>query len=80
VLSTSKSGKPFLLESKTDKTDKRRINYSLSQYGLYILYVNFLRVKYLEPEFEHQNELWYSNVTGTFNRISFDNCFLRKSS
>lgn len=64
-------GKPKLLESIEDPEDKRKFVYTITEYGLFTIYITYQRKKL--DKIDTKDESWISD-TELFEKINFVNC------
>lgn len=69
TISYESPGKPALIESRVSHNDRRVYEYYLTNNGLFLIYTNFLREKYLVKK--SINEKWYKNCSRVFERVTF---------
>ncbi len=70
-LALKQPGNPNLLLATDDPIDKRKIWYQLSDYGLFVLYINFLRSSEIDTSEKLEN--WVEYLTNIFSDIQFTN-------
>lgn len=76
TISDETPGKPALIESRVSENDKRVYEYFLTSNGLFLIYANFLREKYLVKK--SVKEKWYTNCSRVFEQVNFQGISKRK--
>ncbi len=66
-------GKPELLSGIEDPKDKRKSIYNITDYGLFALYVNYLR-QIINKNCTYEDK-WIINTKKACENINFDNCY-----
>ena len=69
--STAQSGRTSLLNAYSFESDRRKNLFKLSETGLFILYITFLRYKYIVNNTEYKNEEWYTKVYNLYDNFGF---------